>query len=64
MSSLNCNLFETSGEFVTLLFDSTDIVFLQETWLLPDDLPLPSRVRADVDVFFLILSVVLVVRFL
>ena len=51
ISSFNCNSFKSSVEFINSLMDCSDIAFLQETWLMPDELSLPSLVRSDVDAF-------------
>ena len=45
--SLNCNGFKSSCEFVSSLFNECDIPIFQETWLLPNEIGLPSNLRID-----------------
>ena len=49
--SLNCNGFKSSSGFISSLFHECDIAILQETWLLPNELCLPSNLRFDCDAY-------------
>ena len=50
-SSFNCQKYKTSTEYNTSLFIETDILALQETWLMPNEICLPSLLSDDVDAF-------------
>ena len=43
----NCNCFKSSSGFVSSLLNEYDIAILQETWLLPNEIGLPSNLRID-----------------
>ena len=49
LTSLNCNSFKSSVEFICSLVHNNDIIFLQETWLMPDELTLPSTLCSAMD---------------
>ena len=51
ISSFNCQNYKTSTEYISSLFNETDIIALQETWLMPNELNLPSILNDDVDAF-------------
>ena len=47
MCSFNCTGLKSSVEYVTSLCDNHDIVALQETWLLPHDIPIVDAIHRD-----------------
>ena len=51
ISSFNCQNYNFSTEYVSSLFNETDILALQETWRMPKELNLPSIPNDDVDAF-------------
>ena len=51
ISSFHCQKYKTSTEYVSSLFNVTDILALQETWLMPNELKLPSILNDDLDAF-------------
>ena len=49
--SLNCNGIKSSAAFISSLLNDCDIALLQETWLLPNEVEMPSSLHAEVDSF-------------
>ena len=53
IASFNCFGLESSREYVAELVKEYDLVALQETWLFPWDLAVPSTLGIDVKFFSL-----------
>ena len=51
ISSFNFQNYKTSTECPSSHFNETDVLALQETWLMPNELNLPSLLNDDVDAF-------------
>ena len=49
--SVNCNGCKSSSGFVSSLLNECDIAILQGTWLLLNELCLPSNLRFDCDAY-------------
>ena len=50
--SFNCSGFKSSKDYIcNILLGSSDIVALQETWLLPHEVALPETLSADFQSF-------------
>ena len=54
IESFNCYVFGSSGEYVAELVKHYDLVALQETWLFPWSLAVPSTLETDVNFFLTI----------
>ena len=49
VSCFNCQAYKSSTEYISALFNEVDILALQETWLMPNELHLPSVLHDNLD---------------